>query len=386
MWRGRKRSPLIELSWLKWKPVHEMTEEMIVERLDQLLKMAVKKMISETSGPFGFSVSGGIDSGIILAVASKLTNKPLHTFHLSYISQDETEGTRRDREYARWISQLYKTKHTEFVIRFEDIWNELPLIMRRIEEPFSGYVSVWFISRFLMERGVLNIFTGDWADELFGSYKAHRLAYQYPNEPLWKLRYMTTVFKDHEKEELYSKEVYEQTKGYDTLKHLRGYFEGLTAEDPLNRMLESEFRSWFPDHTYMSMHKLSTAWHVKIRSPWGDPEVANFVAKIPGKIKMKDGETKYVEKKLAERYLPDDIVYREKQGFTTPTCPLVLSLEDEIRSSLSSENLKKHGLFSIECVQKLLDSFYSKPIEDLAYKIWNLASFQVWFEAFWRSR
>jgi len=147
-------------------------------------------------------------------------------------------------------------------------------------------------------------------------------------------------------------------------------------------MLESEFRSWFPDHTYMSIRKLSKACQLEILAPWGDPNVVDFAIKIPGELKMKGGETKHVEKKLAERYLPEEIVYREKEGFVAPTSRLVLKLESHIRDALSPENLKEHGLFDIENVQKLLNKFYKKPEDGLAYKIWNLASFQVWHEVF----
>lgn len=376
IWKGVLKRPLLDLKHLKWAPTVDWSEEKIIDHLNMLLIKSIKRRLS---GKFGIFLSGGIDSGIIAAIASKLSSRPIHTFCLVYDSESETEGKRADREYARLISELYRTKHVELSISFKDFPKDLPNILSIIGEPFSGYVSEWFISK-LSKPHIDIALTGDWADELFGSYKVHRLAYLYPNEEPWKLKYQTLVFKDEEKKDLYSPEVYCVTKNYSTLRHLKGYSEGLTAEDPLNRMLEFEFRSYFPDHTYMSLMKLSKAWGLEVQAPWSDPLVIDFVTKIPGELKIKGGETKYIEKQLAIKYLPEEIVYRKKEGFVTPTLPLVVKLEEYVRSKLSCKNLAKHGLFNSEYIQKLLDEFYKSPTEDMAYKIWNILSFQIWYE------
>jgi len=378
IFEGVYKPPPIDLSSLRFSPVHTLSEEETVDKMDEILRRAIRKRLTDK---VGFFTSGGIDSGIVTAIASEISDKPIKTFSLTYYEESETEGKRTDREYARWLSEIYKTEHHEEIISFDDFPRELPKIIRCIGEPFSGYVSVYLICRFAKQY-VDAALTGDWPDELFGSYKAHRLAYQYPAEEPWRLRYSTLVFNDEEKRELYSKEVRQKTDKYSTLEHLKKYFHDLTAEDSLNRMLESEFRSFFPDHTFMSIDRLSRARSLEIRAPYSAPEFVDFAVKIPGQLKMKNGETKYILKQLALRYLPQGIVFRQKEGFVTPTLPLVRRLKDYVKSTLSPANLKKHSFFNIEYVQWLVDDFYGNGDEQQAYKLWNLVCFQVWYEIY----
>ena len=371
------KSP-IDLSNLKFSPVCSLPEEKIVDKLDKLLREAIKKRLS---GSVGFLTSGGIDSGIVTAIASQLSNNPIKTFSLTYDEESETKGKRLDREYAHWISEIYKTNHHEEIISFNHISEKLPNILKCIGQPFSGYVSNYFISRFV-KRYVDIVLTGDWGDELFGSYKAHRLAYQNPSVKPWRIRYSLLVFNDEEKKELYSKQTYKVVCKYSTLQHLKKYFCKLTAEDSLNKMLESEFRSFFPDHALMAIEKLSKAYSLKVKSPYSDPKFLEFATKIPGRLKMKNGTPKYLLKQLALRYLPKEIVYRKKEGFVTPTFPLVKKLEEYIKKILTPEKLNKHEFFNIDYVQELLENFYRNGDESQAYKIWNLVSFQVWYELY----
>lgn len=376
MLQGVYKRPPIDLSHLTFSPSLTLSEEEIVDEMERLLRRAVGKRLSDNVACL---TSGGVDSGIVTAMAAQLSDKPIKTFTLTYRGENETEGKRTDREYARWLSEICGTEHHEEMIGFDDFPVELPHILQQIGEPFSGYVSVHFISRFA-KRFVATVMSGDWPDELFGSYKAHRMAFQNPLEEPWRIRYSLLVFNNEEKKELYSGSTYEEARNYSTLDWLKRYFRDLTAEDSLNRMLEDELRSFFPDHTYMSLDRLSRAHSLNIDSPYSDPEFVQLAARIPGHLKMKNGETKYILKKLAVRLLPKEIVYRKKDGFVAPTLPLVETLEEYVRMTLAPVSLMKHGLFNADYVQSLVDEFYRNGIEDRAYKIWTLVCFQVWYE------
>ena len=380
---GVRREPLLTFPNLRFSPPHELSEDEIVDRMDEMVQGYVKKVLDEQGDNVGFFLSGGLDSGIVTAVAATLTDsfRPLRTFCLTYGGNDETAGKKTDREYARWIAELYGTRHRERAIYFEDFPAVLPNILRYIGEPFSGYVSVWFLSRFVKSWGIDVAFSGDWADELFGSYKVHRLAYQTPHQHPWELRYSDSVFGDREKQSLYSKDVRQVMKKYSTMHHLEKYFtNGLTADDSLNRMLEMELKYIFPDNVYMSVLKMSQYHGLEIRTPYSSPEFVEFAAKIPGSLKMKDGVTKYPLKQLALRYLPEEIVNRKKEGFVTPTMPLVLELEKFVRDTLALARLGEHGLLDIDYVWQLIEEFYNAPTEQQAYKLWSLVCFQVWYD------
>lgn len=386
MVKGQSREKLIpDMEKLRFTPTHQLTETETVDRMEELVHCYMKKVISRTQlERTGFFLSGGVDSGVVTAIAAKLSKKPLRTYCLCY-GGDETPGKKTDREYSQWLSELYKTNHTEHTIRFNEFPEVLPDILRHFGEPFSGYVSPWFISRFVKSQGIDVAFSGDWADELFGSYKVHRQAYQLPRQSLWDIRYSDSVFSDDEKQSgLYSRGIRETTEHFDTRKHTRGYFVNgkLTADthDSLNRMLEMELKYIFPDNVYMSVVKGSTCHGLRIDTPYQGQEFVEFAARIPGTLKQKDGITKYPLKQLALRYLPREIVDRKKEGFVTPTMPLVQGLEKYVRETLAPARLKGHGLFDTDYVQNLIVEFYTAPTEKTAYKLWSLVCFQVWYD------
>lgn len=373
---GRKKKRIITFPDLSWSPVNTLSEEQTIEKME---KLVWKGILKEIVGNVGFLTSGGIDSGITTAVGAKLSDKQIKTFCLLYDAQDETEGKKTDREYSKWISDIYKTKHTEHVISFKDFPEKMPQIMEIIGEPFSGYVSVYFITEFIKKHVDIAL-TGDWADELFGSYKIHRLAYENPSVDLSSLIYSTSVFHDVDKQYLLSSKAQTCISVYSTPFFLKGNCNHMTAKDSLNLMLEYDLNYLFPDHVFMSVDKLSKANGIEIRAPYAEKEFVEFAAKIPGELKMKGGETKYILKQLALRYLPKEIVFRKKEGFVTPTLPLVRSLKKYVMDTLSPYNLRKHGLFNVDYVQTLVEDFYKEESDTKAYKIWNLVCFQVWYD------
>ncbi len=374
---GRVRHPLGVRRPAFCPPV-EMGEEDIVDALECLLRGELRGLLAGGSIPV--LLSGGIDSGVVVGMAAAMSSTPLRTFHLTYAPDEGTEASRLEGIHAQHIAELYGTEHSEFVVRLGEIAGNLPGILRVIGEPFSGYMTPWFAARALSEHRVARVLTGDWGDELFGSYKAHRLAYAHPHQELWQHRVSTFVFHDEEKRFLFSHSVARELANLSTREHVKQYFQGLTALDGLNKMLESEFRSFYPDHTFLSFHLLTQYWGVEAASPYAQPRFADFAARIPGDIKMRGGVPKYILKKLAKRYLPDDIVDKPKVGFVTPTLNLCLCLEGYVRDALGEPRFGRHGLFDLSYVQQIADAFYDAPSETLAYKLWNLACFQVWYE------
>lgn len=348
----------------------------IIDTMDYLLWGIISQVIRDMP-QVAVLLSGGVDSGIVTAIASKVSRRPVQTFCLTYT--EETPGTRMDREYARLISEIYETKHTEFPIDYREFPPALEICLREMRQPFSGYITPWFIGRALSGK-VASVLTGDWGDELFGSYKAHRLAAERPEESIAQLRYETLVFSDEEKEKLLTPKALVGVT-VSTLQHLAGYgHSALEAYDIVNQMLEAEFRSFYPDHTYLAFATFTRMWRLSTIAPMSFPSFADYAASIPGDQKIRDGESKYIERVLAERYLPKEIAHRPKQGFTTPTMALCLALEKWIRETLAPEQLRFHGLFNEEYVEALVSNFFQKPTEPESYKVWNLVCFQTFFE------
>jgi len=389
-------------------PGPERPQEELVDELLALLRAAVRRrLISDV--PIGFFLSGGLDSSLTTCLAAELSDTRIKTFTLSYSEESTTDGKRQDVQCARLLARLYGTEHHEETIDFADFPSEFSRIISHFDEPFSGVVSTYFLAR-LIGRHVKVALSGDGADELFGSYLSHRLAQpiahyaslkaaggQLPSgladfegrpgylEQLysphdWEWRYRLLTFADAEKTALYTPEIRQLTAGVSTLEHLRACFTNLSAQDPLNRILEAEFRTIFPDQVLTFVDRLSMAHSLEVRAPFLDRAFVEFACALPQRWKIRDGVNKYLLKQAALMYLPKEVVSRPKEGFVMPVNRWLLeSLPDYVRDMLSSERLRSQGYFDAAGVSGLLDAFYSGQ-GALANKVLSLVAFQVWHD------
>jgi asparagine synthase (glutamine-hydrolysing) len=387
-----------------------LEEDEIADELLAALKVAVeRRLISDV--PIGFFLSGGLDSGLCAALAATVSSQPIDTFTLAYGPESTTPAKEKDRECAALMSARYGTRHHEEVIESTHLEDELPQIISHFDEPFAGVISTYFLAR-LMSRHVKVGISGDGADELFGSYLSHRLAApiqsylkdtknglclsevnklderdkiilrEIAEKEDWRWRYKLSVFSEEEKQLLYDPAVAKQTWNLSTADHLRRYFSDLTAKDALNRVLEAEFNSQLPDQVLTYVDRLSMASSLEVRAPYLDRDFLELAAGIDGSLKISNAETKYILKKAALRYLPQEIVYRPKEGFVLPINQWLLqSMESYVRLLLSRQRLRRHGFFRPDYVQDVVEKFYRGGIH-LATKLWVLMVFQIWHETY----
>ena len=360
-------------------------EEQIVDELLAKLKTAVsRRLMSDV--PVGFFLSGGIDSSLVTALATEVTDARINTFTLTYEDASTTQGKEQDRRWARWVADHYGTEHREESITCADYPAAIRKILKAFDEPFAGVVSTYFLAE-AMARHVKVAVSGDGADELFGSYLSHRMAFpeaEKGEEPDWQWRAKLLVLSEDEKYRLYSPQMRDAMAGTSTAVHLRRAFDNLTARDPLNRILEAEFGGIFPDQVLTFVDRLSMAHALEVRSAFLDTEVVEFVASLPGAIKICNGETKHLLKKAALRYFPEEMVRRPKEGFLMPITAWVLGhLQPWVRETLSAERLRLHGLFDPAEVQRLVDRLREPDADYQAVnRVLVLAIFQEWYELY----
>ena len=121
---------------------------------------------------------------------------------------------------------------------------------------------------------------------------------------------------------------------------------------------------------------------VEVRVPFLDKDLVEFSTKIPPRLKMKGVTTKYLLKKMMERYLPNDIIYRSKAGFGAPVRQWILhDLEPTIDNYLSQKSVKKRGIFDYTQVQQLIAENRKGEI-DASYSIWSLLAIESWCRQF----
>ena len=391
--------------------LERQSEEELTDEVLRLLRQGVKRrLLSDV--PIGFFLSGGLDSSLSTALAAETSGR-IKTFTLTYANESTTPGKEQDRRWARWVAEKYNTEHHEETIEFSNYPDNLKRILGCFDEPFAGVVSSYFLSQ-LIARHVKVALSGDGADEIFGSYLSHRLAQPLANfatyqqtgdkdllKPFqdrpeylasllsgvsgdagWRTKLL--VLQEGEKQSLYAPDVAKALAGASTAMLLEDTFNRLTAVDPLNRVLEAEFRTIFPDQVLTYVDRLSMAHSLEVRSAYLDTDLVTFVARLPGRLKIKAGDTKYLLKQAARRYFPAEMVDRPKEGFLMPVTQWMLGdLQPYVRDTLSPSRLQRHGFFNVERVGALIDRLY-QPGADYTdvNKVLAFIVFQEWYDLY----
>lgn len=353
-----------------------------VEELLARLRVAVQRRLM-SDVPVGFFLSGGIDSSLTTALAAEVAPSQVATFTLTYDGQATTGAKEQDRRWARWVAERYGTDHHEETLTVASYPDSLRQILAAFDEPFAGVVSTYFLAQ-RMARHVKVAVAGDGADELFGSYLSHRLAAGAQTTPDWAWRARLLMFADEEKLSLYTPDVRQSLASCKTSEHLKAAFDGLTATDPLNRMLEAEWRGIFPDQVLAFVDRLSMAHSLEVRSAFLDTDVVEYVASLPGSLKIAGGVTKYLLKQAARRYFPAEMIDRPKEGFLMPMTQWVQGpLESWVRDTLAPSRLAEHRVFEPARVADLVERVY-QPDADYrdVNKVLSLAIFQEWYDLY----
>ena len=147
-------------------------------------------------------------------------------------------------------------------------------------------------------------------------------------------------------------------------------------------MLALEQRFFLPDHNLTYTDKMSMAVGVEVRVPFLDLELVDFAARIPARFKQRGAVGKWVFKRAMEQYLPREVIYRPKAGFTAP---LRRWMQNELRpivgDYLSPESLRRRGLFDPAAVSLLVDANLAGRV-DANHTILSLLCIEIWCRRF----
>jgi len=401
---------------VRFREEEHMDEAHAVARILSILEDATRlRMISDV--PFGAYLSGGVDSSAVVAIMTRFSDHPVKTFSLGY--EDELKNKEADLYYARKVSAAYKTEHHEYIMSHRELMEDIDNVVAAFDQPFSGTISTFFLSK-LIKRHVKVALSGDGADELFGSYLTHRVArplrhfralaakaaagtltdeekrllapcdvpflmdlYTKTGGDEAVVRYRLSLFSDEEKKELLSDAFRSGLRGtFGSQELIRQAFSGLSATDPLNRVLEMEWNTQLPDQVLAFVDFLSMAHSIEIRSPFLDYRLVEFAATIPGGLKIKDGSVKDILKRAVGPLLPEGITTRPKEGFVLPIFDWMTDrLRDYCGETLSPARIERHGYFNSDVVKNLLLRYYNGD-RGLAGRVWNLMMFQLWWERY----
>lgn len=381
----------------------------------QILKSIQSQLLSDV--PVGFFLSGGLDSSLIVAMAAKLNpNSKLKCYTIGSDANFIKEGFVDDLHYAKRVAELYNIDLVEVPneIHFAEEWDQL---IWHLEEPQSdtapGLVSN--ICRRARADGCYVLMSGTGGDDLFSGYRRHQsiLYYQWFRRlPLakWGLKFITLFFrKKHpinrrihkfyksfiqknvdsfisnsfawydleQLKKLFKPEILEYIQNINPEDYLIGSLKNIPFEKSnLNKMLYLDIKYFLADHNLNYTDKLSMAHGIEVRVPYLDKDLVELSTQIPISLKMKGKTTKFILRKIAEKYLPKDIIYRSKSGFGSPVRQLIgHELREFVDDRLSKARLDDQNIFNVDEVHKLIEDNLNNKV-DGSYIILSLLAIE----------
>jgi asparagine synthase (glutamine-hydrolysing) len=324
----------------KLKSTGEATEQLIA-----LYKRAVKRqLISDV--PVGLLLSGGLDSGLLLALMN-LNGSAWPTYTVGYGSSYADDELMHAAETARILT----SKHTPVMITRSMFEETLPKIVECLEEPIaaSSIVPMYFVCQ-RARQDVKVALVGQGPDELFGGYKRHlgvRYGAWWAELPRWMRGTISSTVSALPRNEtlkrgIYSLAIPDRMRRYqNVLSLLPGtqiddlFQDGLLDSDAGDAILESwasmtdlmsgtdelggfqflEVRSTLPDELLMYADKLSMAHGLELRVPFLDKEIVEYVERLPANFKVRNGSRKWLHRQVCRNYLPESVLKRPKRGF-----------------------------------------------------------------------
>jgi asparagine synthase (glutamine-hydrolysing) len=367
--------------------------------------------------PVGAFLSGGMDSSMVVALMAQKLDRPFKTFAIGVGEPDFNELP-----YARLVAGRYGTDHHEEHVE-ADLIGLLPRIVWRLDEPSDPIAACIFHAARLASRHAKVVLGGDGGDELFGGFdrylgmayldfyslipaQARRSvlgplldalpdSFGYKNvtqQARWLHRLSllpgparryagATSFSrfDHEQKRLlYGPELWRQLGDQDSALCLTEPYERNNADAPLDKMLYTDFVTRLPEHTLMLTDRMSMAHGLEARAPFLDHTLVEFMAAVPGNLKIRRRTLKYALRQLARPYLPAQIVDRPKQGFMFPIAYWFgRELYPLLERFLLRSAFVQEGLFRRDYVLKLLEE-HRRQREDHHVRLWMLLNVEIW--------
>ncbi len=394
-------------------PQHALAEE-----LRELLSDAVRiRLMSDV--PLGTFLSGGIDSATIVALLSRIGADRHKTFSVGFDDPSYDELPQ-----ARKIADRFRTEHYESVVK-PDVRTVLPILQRHFDEPFadSSAIPTYCVSRMARQRVTVAL-SGDGGDEVFAgyyTYQADRLLSAYRHLPgllrrvvlpriidllppserkvSWDFKLRRFIqggayppdrahfawkewFSEAMKASLYGDY---QSEFEPTFAVFDRHYARYRGKDPLNRHLYVDTKVSLADDMLVKVDRMSMAASLEVRSPFLDYRVVEFLARVPGAVKMPGLTLKGLLKQVMSRDLPQETLRGRKRGFSIPLGAWIRhELREIVSESLSPLEVTRQGIFSPAAVSRLIAEHMSGKRE-WSRNIWILLMFSLWHQQYGRS-
>ncbi len=400
----------------------DVSEPEIVDRLDTLLKDTVRgHLLSDV--PVGAFLSGGIDSSLITAMMAESGLKGFPTFSIGVKEQGFNELP-----WARMVSQKYGLDAHEKIVE-ADMIHLIPKMIHHLDEPSDPFAAGVYLVSGVAADHVKVVLGGDGGDENFAGYDRyagnhlvdfyclmpesirrsvmHRIFRMVPESfgyksVAQKLRWLNEMsfykggerysqsmsvlrFTQQGKAALFTANARDRIADSDSCAKILEYYNSPVVSSSVDRMLYTDLMTRMPDHLLMITDRMSMAHSIEGRSPLIDYRVVEFAASVPGDIKLKGRQLKYLLKKVAARYLPDELIHRKKQGFGFP---LALWMRGELKGFLQNllqvSCFVENGLFERNELSRIVNEHLSGKV-DHNFRLWIWINLEIWYRMYFEN-
>lgn len=407
-WSGRGALRKQRYWRARFVPDYHRSEKDTIEELRAQLEESVRlHMVSDV--PVGAFLSGGVDSSAVVAMMTRSASQPVKTFSIGFRESSHDESA-----YARLVAEHLGTEHHELILE-PDASAFVEDFAWHMDEPFgdSSALPTFAVSR-LAARQLKVVLSGDGGDELFAGYdryvveKRERRRDAIPQvvrgvfggigalmpegmkgrnflrhlalTDMERCRDAGMLFRVDSRRKLFRREIVEQIESLDEF----GAHEEPDLQagaDWLSQFQRLDLERYLPLDILTKVDRMSMANSLEARVPLLDHKFVEFASTIPTELRMRGEETKYIFKKALRGILPDEILYRRKQGFAVPLAAWFrASLGEMVRELLLTDSSRSARFVNPDYIEKILAMNARGRSMDL--QLWTLVSFELWCRRF----
>lgn len=404
----------------------KVDESVALAELDELLNDTISlNLVSDR--PVGVMLSGGLDSSLLAALMQQKKSDALTSFTIKFEAKDlKRQGNVDDSYYAKKMANEFGFDHHEITIQ-PDVVDLLPKLIYHLDEPVAdpAMINTYMISKAAKEKGISVLLTGMGADEVFGGYRSYQACIKADTyqrlipkalrptvEKLvaglpesnskrnfkymrWVKRFLEVASMSQFERQLFVKNSalkhdafqeyfvdggnVEESHYYQTSK---AQFDKHADASYITKMCYTDTVNYMCDHNLAYCDKSMMAAGVEGRPTLIDHRLIEFMFRQPPEHRIKNNEQKYLLKKVSEKYVPNEIIYRPKAPFSAPMRGwLKNELKPMVQDILSFDSLKQGGIYNPAYVEKLVRD-NDKGIADHSQIIWRLMVNQIWLKTF----
>ncbi len=360
----------------------DCSEKEALEKIEELLISSVNsRLVSDVE--VATLLSGGIDSSLTSALYAKYSNKRINTFCIGYDEHTHYSET----SYAKIVAKHINSNHHELIINRKDFISSIEDMIYHVDEPFADSASIptFLLSKYINKNGIKVALSGEGSDESFLGYDNYFKMLKYYESKAIDKPFDLTKEWEYNNRAFNKKHIY-QTCGetfterqkekllnnYTSFNYIKNYN---CNYPPYKWLTYIDFKIWIAEVLMTKVDRMSMAHSLELRAPFLDYRLVNYLLSLGEDIK-KGNTNKYLLKKIAMKYLPYEIVHRQKKGFSFPFIEwLHEEYKDEILITILEVN-KKLNIFNKDFV-----TFIYNESKETRFKqhLWSLYIFARWF-------